>query len=304
MALGADLVFGQNYPNKSIRIATSDAGGSNDFIARIIAPEISRSLGQPVVIDNREQLIAIEIVMRAPPDGYTLLLGSGNFNIGPLLRKAPYDPARDFSPIALLTTQPSILVVPAALPANSVKELIALAKAKPGELNYASTGIGSLNQLAGELFKSMANVNIVHVPFKTAALALTTLISGEVQLMFAPPGGAAPHLKSGRLRALAVGGAQRSALYPSLPTVAESGLPGYEIAVMAGMFVPAKTPATLINRLNEEIVRVLKRSDVKERLLSIGLDAAPSSPEQLAITLASERSRMGKVIKDAGIRVD
>lgn len=306
MAAGADVVSGQTYPNKPIRMVTSAAGGSADFAARLIAQGLTGDLGQQVVVDNRGGSVStsVGIVAKAPPDGYTLLLYASSLWIAPLLQQVPYDPVRDFSPIILAASSPYILVVHPAVPATSVKELIALAKAKMGELNYGSSGLGTANHLAAELFNAMAGVNIVHVPYKGAGPALNALIGGQLQLMFPSAGSVTSHIKSGRLRALGVTSAEPSALAPGLPTVAASGVPGYESLLIMGIFAPAGVPAALIKRLNQEIVKVLQKADVKEKLFNSGVEAVGGSPEQLAVSVKSEMARLGKVIKDAGIRAD
>ncbi len=297
-------VNSQPYPNKPIRILTAEAGGGLDVVARLIAQSTSASLGQTVIVDNRGSTPSIELAARAPSDGYTLLVIGTTFWIGPLLQETRYDPVRDFAPVSMLTRSPSVLVVHPSLPVNSVRELIAFAKATPGVLNYASTGTGGSIHLATELFKSMAGVDILRISYKGNGQALNALIGGEVQVMFPTAGSVAPHVKSGRLKALAVTGNQTSALAPDLPTVASSGLPGYEALSILGLFAPAKTPATIINRLNSEVVAVLNRAAVKEKLFSAGVESVGSTPEQLAATMKSEVARMGKVIKQAHIRAD
>lgn len=296
----------QAYPSKPIRIVTAEPGGGSDFVSRLIAQGISGPLGQQVIIENRGggAIIPASIVAQAPPDGYTMFIGAASFAIWPLLQKTPYDPIRDFLPIALAATSPNILVVNSLVEAASVKELIALAKSKPGGLNYASGAAVSPAHLAAELFKAMAGVNIVHIPYRGSAPALNDLIAGQVQLMFATAASVSPHIKSGRLRALAVTSAQPSMLLPGVPTVAASGVPGYESVTMYGIFAPAKTPATAVNLLNQEIVRVVKRADVKERFLLTGVEAVGSTPEQLAVQIKAEIARMARVIKEASIRVD
>jgi tripartite-type tricarboxylate transporter receptor subunit TctC len=304
MILSAGLVSGQEYPNKPIRIVTDAAGGNTDLQARLIAQGISGPLGQPVIVDNRPSgVIPIEVVSKALPDGYILLVNSGTLWIEPLLRKTPYDPVRDFSPITLAAMSPLILVVHPSLPVKSVKDLIALAKAKPGELNYSSGPTGGPNHLAAELFKSMAGVNIVHVSYQGGGPAVTALMGGEVQLLFSLAATATPHVRSGKLRALAVSSAQPSALAPDLPTVAMT-LPGYEAGSMTGMFAPAKTPQAIINRLNQEIVRFLKTPETKEKFLSAGIEPVGSSPAESGAKMKSEMAALGKVIKDAGIKAE
>ncbi len=306
MILGAGAVSGQDYPSKPIRIVTADPGSTNDLVARLIAQGLTGSLGQQVVVENRggaSGIIAAQTVTKAPPDGYTLLLYSNTLWIGPLLQKLPHS-VRDFSPITLLVSSPQILAVHPSLPVHSVKELIALAKVRPGELNYASTSTGSSPHLAAELFKAMAGVNMVRVNYKGGGSALNALLGGQVQLYFATAALVTPHIKSGRLRALAVSSAEPSALAPGLSTLAGSGLPGYETVAMYGMFAPAGTPATVIDRLHQEVVRVLNRTEVKEKFFNVGMETVGSSPEEFAATMKSDMARMSKVIKDAAIRVE
>ena len=301
--LGTGAVSGQDYPNKPIRIVSAAGGGATDVAARLIAQGLSGPLGEPVIIDNRPSNLVGEVVAKSPPDGYTLLFIGSAFAIGPLLQKTPYDPVKDFAPISLTSSSPNLLVVHPSLPVKSVKELIALAKARPGELNYGSGPAGSSPHLDAELFKSMAGVNIVRIPYKGGAPALNALMGGEVQLMISPAGSVSAHLKSGRVRALAVTSAQPSALLPGLPTVAAS-LPRYESGSTHGIYAPAGTPEAIINRLNQEIVRLLNRADTKEKFLNAGIEVIGSSPEQFAASMKSEIAKWGKVIKDAGIKAE
>ncbi len=316
MFFGATLAMGQTastgsgqaYPVKPIRIVTAEAGGGNDFAARAIVRGIADSMGQQLIVDNRGGaggIIAAEIVARAAPDGYTLLVYASNIWIIPLLKKnVPYDMAKDFAPITWAARSPSTLVVHPSLPVKSVKDLIAIAKAKPGQLNYGSGGSGATTHLAAELFKSMAKVNIVRVTYRGNAPALNDLIAGQIQVMFATAGTVAPHIGSGRLRALAVTSAQPTALSPGLPTVASSGLPGYESLSIYGVFAPSKTPTAIIQQLNREMVRVLHRADVKEQFFNAGVETVGSSPEAFAAAIKSDVARMAKVINEAGIRED
>ena len=302
MAIGADVVFAQDYPGKPIRIITSGVGGNSDFDARQIAQEISGPLGQPVIVDNRTSMLAAELVAKAPPDGYNLHVSSTLW-IAPLLQKTPYEMS-DFSPISMIETQANIVIVHPSLPVKSIKELIALAKARPGALNYGSGATGGSTHLGVELFKSMAGVNIVRIQYKGSGPVIPALIGGEVQLTIQDVGNVVPQMKSGKVRALAVTSAEPSALAPGLPTVAASGLPGFEAIGQTGIFAPAKTPAAIIKRLNQEIVRFLNRADVKERFLAFGEEVVASSPEQLAATIKSDVAKWGKLIKDAGIKVN
>jgi len=304
IAFGTIGAAGQSYPNKPIRIVLAGAGGTSDFVARQIAQGISGPLGQPVVVDNRSDVVAIEIIARAQPDGYNLLISANTIWIGPLLHKVSYDIDKDFAPLTLLVRAPNILVVTPSLPVNSVSDLIAVAKARPGELNYASSVSGSSSHLAAELFKSMAKINIVRIPYKSGSLAINDLIVGRVQMMFGPVASMVPNIKLDRLKALAVTSAQPSALLPGLPTVASAGMPGYESEALSVMFAPARTPFPILKRLNEEIVRVLHEPEIKAKFLDIGLDPVGSSPEELSSTMKSEMVRMGKVVRDSGIKLD
>jgi tripartite-type tricarboxylate transporter receptor subunit TctC len=303
VALAAGDACGQNYPNKPIRIVTSGLGGGNDFKARLIAQGLTGNLGQQVIIDNRPNVIPNEIVARAAPDGYTLLLNGNPMWTQPLLEKTSYDPVRDFSAITLVSTEPSILVAHPSLPVHTVKEVIALAKARPGELNYGSVGVGSSLHLAAELFKSMAGVKIEHISYKGVAQVLVDQFSGQVHLTFGTVSSMVPYLTSNKLKALAITSAQPYKLLPGLPTVAAS-LPGYEALQVVGIFAPAKTPAVILGQLNREIVKSLNLADTKEKFFSAKVEIIGSSPEELAATVKSEIAKMGKVIKDAGIRAD
>jgi tripartite-type tricarboxylate transporter receptor subunit TctC len=298
-------VFAQDYPNRPIRIVTSEPGGGSDFTTRVVAQGLTSSLGQQVIVDNRAgTLAAAQIMTKAAPDGYTILVYNNSLWTLPLIQNVFYDPVRDFSPIILVTRSPNILVMHPSLPINSVRELIAFAKASPGALNYASGTIGSSNHLAAELFKAMAGVNIVRIAYKGSGFAVNDLLGGQVQMMFATAGSAAVHVKSGRLKALAVTSALPSVLAPGLPTVAASGVPGYEAVTMYGMYAPANSPATLINRLNQEAARFLNLPDTKERFFSAGVETVGGSPQEFAAAIKSDMARLGKVITDAGIRAE
>ncbi len=305
MVLASSVACAQNYPNKPVRIFTTEPGSANDIATRLIAPGVSANLGQQLVVDNRTGLIAVESAAKAAPDGYTLLHFGSTVWLLPFMRdNVPWDPIKDFSAVTLSTSSPNLLVVHPSLPARSVAELIALAKARPGELNVATATAGGAVQLAAEQFKALAGVNIVRIPYKGAGPALNALIAGELQMMFPTAGAAAPHLKSGRLKALAVTSARPSALAPGLPTVAASGLPGYESASMLVILAPARTPEAIIGRLNQEIVRMLNAPEVKEKLFTMGVEVIGSSPEELASWLKADMARMGKVIREAGIRAE
>lgn len=305
VSLCAGAALAQVYPAKPVRIVVTGVGSGGDFAARLIAQGVSPALGQQIIVDNRGSgNLPAEIVAKAPPDGYTLCLSASPLWITPFLRSTPYDPVRDFAPITLVVTAPNILVVHPSLPVRSVKDLLALIRARPGALNYATSGIGGSSFLSAELFKSMARADMLRVNYKSGGLAITELMSGEVQLYFANAGNAAPHMKSGRLRALAVTSSKPSSLLPDLPPVAAGGLPGYEVVSVQGIFAPARTPEAVIARLNQEIVPFLRRADVKEKFFAAGMEPLGSPPAALADTVKSEMERLGKVIKAAGIAIE
>jgi tripartite-type tricarboxylate transporter receptor subunit TctC len=295
----------QNYPTKPIRIITSEPGGGNDFASRVIGQQLSDLMGQPVIIDNRAGILGVEAEAKAPPDGYTLLLNGGIIWVEPLLREnTPWDALRDFAPVTLAASSPNILVVHPSVPVRTAQELIALAKSKPGQLNYASGATGTSAHIAAEMFKSMAGVDIARVPYKGTGPAVNDMVAGQVQVMFATSASVAPLIKSGRLRALAVTSAQPSALMPGLPTVADAGLAGYVEATQYAILAPAKTPDAVIRTLNQNIVRVLARADVRDKLLNAGQEVVGSTPEQLGAVIRSEISALSKVIREAHIRAD
>ena len=300
----------QEYPRKAIRLIVPFApGGGNDTVARAIAQSAGTSLGQPVVVDNRAGaggMLGAELAARAPPDGYTLFLGGvSSHAINPNLHaKLPYDPVKDFAPITLIASAPSVLVVNPSLPARTLAEFTALAKASPGRINYASNGNGSSAQLAAVLYESMAGVQMVHVPYKGLAPALVDLLAGEVQAMFSSVVAIVPSIKAGRLRALAVTGKRRAALLPEVPTLDESGVPGYEAGSWYGILAPAGTPQAVVAKLHKAIVRALAQPEVRERLVSEGAEVIGSTPEAFAAHITAELARMGKLIRDADIRME
>lgn len=302
-AAGTPVFAQTTYPSKPIRVVTPGTGGSSDISARLIAQALSVSLGQSVIVDNRPSgVIPGEIVAKAPADGHTLLYtGNSHWLAEFLHEKVPYDPIRDFLNISLAVSSPNIIVVNPALPVGGVKDLIALAKAKPGTLNYGSSGTGAANHLAPELFKAMAGINIVRVNYKGAGAAINDVISGEIQMMITPAAGVMTQVRSGRLKALAVTSASPSELFPGLPTASVT-LDGFHPESIYGVFAPAKTPAAIIRRLNAEIVQAIRRADVKEKLGAMGMEGIGSTPEQLGATIKSEIARIGKLIKDIGIR--
>ncbi len=301
----ASAVQAQSFPAKPIRIITSGVGGAGDVASRLVAQGIAPALGQQVIVDNRASgPIPVEVTLKSPADGYTLMLYGSTVWLGPYLRANAPDPLRDFAPISLAATAPNILVVHPSLPVKNVKELVALAKAKPGALNYGTTGIGSSPHLAAELFQAMAGVQFVRISYKGAGAALTDLIGGQIQLSFATASSVSPHLKTGRLRALGVSSARESVLLPGLTTIAAAGLPGYESSSLQGVFAPAGVPAPILQKLSQEIMRYLHSSDAREKFLAVGVEVVVSTPEQFTTAMKTEMSRMGKVIRDAGIRED
>ena len=306
MVLGAGVVYGQTYPVKPVRFITTGVGGSTDLAARTVAQGLLDSVGWNVVVENRgSTIVSAEVAARAVPDGYVLLVSTDGLWRGPLFQKMSFDPVRDFAPIALVSRSPNILVVHPSLPVKSVRQLIALAKARPGELNYGAGATGASTHLASELFNLMAGVRIVHVPYKSSGPAATALLAGELQVMFGTTGTIAGHVKSGRVRALAISTAQPSALAPDLPTVAVAGnLPGYESASTAGVFAPTGTSPAILKRLNEEIGKVLVRPEVKERFFNQSVEIVGGSPEDTAAFIKADIAATARIFKEAGIRVD
>jgi len=305
-AVSAGAASPQGYPSKPIRMIASGVGGAGDYTARLVATALTSRLGQQVIVDNRPGgLIPGEIVAKAEPDGQTVMLVGIVIWLSPFMRKTmPFDPVRDFAPITLAVTVPNVLVVHPKLRVDSVQDLTALAKQKPGALNYATSGMGNSNHIAGELFKAMAGVDIVQVNYRGAALALNDLLSGRVEMMFATATAAAPHVSSGRLKALAITSAEPSPLMPGLPTVAASGLPGYESGSTLGVFAPAATPKPIVNVLNREIVQFLHSPAAKEQFHRRGIQVVGSSPTEFATAIKTDMAVKGKVLRAAGIRTD
>jgi tripartite-type tricarboxylate transporter receptor subunit TctC len=295
-------VHAQNYPVKPVRIVTSPAGGGNDFPARLIARSLSNSLGQQFVVENRPTILIADLVAKAPADGYTLLVTGSAHWIGPLLDKVTYDPIKDFATITLLDRAPSVLVVHPSMPLASLKQLIALAKSRPGEINFAVGGPGSSGDLGALLFNHMAGVKTVRVPYKGTAPALTAVMSGEVHAMFGSAGSVAPHAAAGRLRAVAVGSAKRSQLAPGLVTVSEAGLPGYVSEALHALFAPAGTPAAAIALLNKEVGNYLRSNEAQGIFIKAGIEPSPGTPEEFTAIMKSEMERIGAVLKAAGPR--
>ena len=300
--------LGQPYPARPIRMVVPfPPGGGTDIMGRMIAMKLTESLGSQVVVDNRGGAggtIGTELAVRAAADGYTLLLGSvSTISINPsLYKKLPFDTSVDLAPVSLMASTPSMLVVTVNLAAKSVKELVALAKAKPGQLNFSSAGSGTSHHLGGELLKLMAGIDIVHVPYKGTAPAVTDLVSGQVSMMIANMPSVLPMVKAGKLRALAVTSLKRSPTMPELPTVSESGIPGFEVDVWYGVLAPAKTPKPVIARINQDMRKILEMPDVKQRLADQGAEAASSTPEEFGARIRADIAKWAKVVKNAGIQ--
>jgi tripartite-type tricarboxylate transporter receptor subunit TctC len=309
LCVATALAGAADYPTRSIRyIVPQGAGGSSDTLARLVTQKLSESLGQQVITDNRPGatgIIGTEIVARAAPDGYTLLQVATSHATNPALStKMPFDPIRDFTPITLLSQAPNLWIVHPSLPVKNMRELIALAKTRPGEINYSSSGTGSSQHLAGELLKSLAHIDIVHIPYKGSPPALIDLLGGRVVLMCSTIAPAMPLVKSGKLRALAVTSLKRSAAAPEIPTVAETGLPGYEATAWQGVLAPAGTPREVIVKLNTEMVRIVSQPDVRKQLGDQGYEPAGNSPEQFAEYIKTEIAKWTKVIKAAGLKAE
>lgn len=306
-ALSGAAYAAENYPQRPMRmIVAYPPGGGTDQVGRVMAEKLTEHLGQNVIVDNRGGAtgnIGTELAARATPDGYTLLMGNvapNSVNVS-LFKKLGFDPVKDFAPISLVAVTPNILVTHPSVPVKTVKDLIALAKAKPGVLNFPSAGVGSSSHLAGEMLKSMAGIDMVHVPFKGGGPSLIALISGQVQIMFATMPAAMPHVKSGKVRPVAVTTAHRSKAMPELPTIAESGVAGYEAATWYGMLAPVGTPKAVVDRLHGEVVKILA-GNTRQRLEAQGFEPAGTRPAEFAAYIKSEIAKWAKVIKDAGIR--
>lgn len=307
-AVAAAPAMADTFPNKPIRLVVGfPPGGINDIVARVVGDKLGAALGQPVVIDNKAGAggtIAADQVAKAKPDGYTLLLGSvSNIAMAPSQYKGlPFDPVKDFSPVALLAAAPNILVVNPAFPVHSVKDLIALAKKKPGQISYASAGNGTSNHLTVELLKSLADIDLVHVPYKGDAAGILDVIGGRVPIMFPTLPVALPHIKSGKLRAVAVSSATRTSLAPDVPTVAESGgLPDFEVSVWVGILAPANTPKDIVDRLSQELTHIVQTPEVREKLASLGAAPDPRDAAQFGAYIKSETAKWGKVAMAARI---
>lgn len=309
LLLASGVGWAQNYPAKPIRMLIGfSPGGGADVVARALTPQLVAALGQQIVVENRpgaNGLIAAELTAKAPPDGYTVLVAPGNYAFAPAMNaKLPFDMATAFAPVSLLAETPLLVVVHPSLPAKSIRQLVALAKSRPGELSYASGGIGGSAHLATELFRALTQVDLVHIPYKGTGAVITDLIGGQVPLCICTLPSVLPHAKSGRLRALAVTTARRSSATPDIPTVAEAGVPGYEMSQWYGLLAPAGTPTTFIDRLNTEIGKALKQPELRNRLQSEGAEPAGSSPQEFGAFFKSEIARWTRIVQQAGIRAD
>jgi len=308
LLLASGACAAQAYPSKPIRFLVGfPPGGTNDILARALAPKLSEALGQPVVIENRggaSTAIATELAARSAPDGYTIVLNAPGHATNPALMKLSFDPVRDFAFITLLAESQNLLVVHPSLPVDSVKSLIAISKQRPGEINYGSSGIGTTPHLSAELFQYMTGARWVHIPYKGSGIGLSALLSGEVSLYFANVPAAIRHVQAGKLRPIALSGSKRTAAAPGIPTVAESGLPGFAVTSWFGVAAPAKTPRAVVDRLNSEIVRALNAPDLRERMQGMGADPVGNTPEQYTAFVQNEIAKWGKVIKAAGIKAE
>ncbi|SNT18954.1 Tripartite-type tricarboxylate transporter, receptor component TctC [Noviherbaspirillum humi] len=306
LSLGASA---QSYPAKPVRIVvTYPPGGGADVMARLIAEKLTASLGQTFVVENKPGAsgqIGAQSVLQAPADGYTLMVDASSYAVNPaLFPKLPYNPRKAFAPISLLALFPNVLVVHPSFPANSVKELVAMAKAKPGEINYASSGNGSAQHLAAELFKQQAGIDMQHVPYKGGGPAMTDVMAGQVPVFFANMASSMGHIKGGKLKPLAATGAKRAQAMPNLPTVSESGVPGYEVYEWNVLFAPAGTPVEIVNKLSAELTKVLNAKDVRDRIAALGGEVAAKTPQETAAFLDQQMVKWEKVVKAGNIKVD
>ena len=308
LLLAANTAWAQSWPSKPLRyIVPFPPGAFNDTLARTLSAELPKTLGQPVVVENRpggNTIIATELALRSPPDGYTLYGAALPFSVIQSLYKTSFDVTKDFAPITLAGVTPNLLVANVGMPFNDVKGLIAHAKSNPGSLNYASAGNGSSNHLSFELFKMMTGTRITHVPYKGSAPAVTDLLAGQVHVMFDNTPNVLPHVKAGKLKALAVSSKSRTSQAPDVPTVDEAGVSGYDVGVWFGVLTVAGTPREIVQRLNSEMVKVLTSAEVKERFGRLGVDVAAGTPEQFSQFLKSEVARWAKVVHDANIKAD
>jgi len=292
------------YPSRPVRIVTSTPGGGNDFLARIVAPSLGNSLGQQIVVDNRPSRLVGGTAARSTPDGYTLVVGGSTMQYTPLMEKIDYNAIADFTPVSLLERSPNVLVVTPSLKVNSVSELIAMARARPGMLNYGTGASGASLHLSGELFMMATNTRLARVPYKATGPAILGLLTGEVQLVFATAGAVVPHLKDGKLKALGVTTAQPTPLVPGVPTIAQQGVPGFEVVTIGFMLAPARTPQPIVRLLNQHVVKIMQTQDVRDRLAGGGSEAVSSSPEELGRIMREDDARMRKLFKQLGLSAD
>ena len=309
LAIGSSAAVAQSYPNKPVRMVIAfPPGGTSDFVGRVVANKLAEFLGQPIIVDNKPGatgLIGTEAVKMAAPDGYTILLAPSDFTLIPGLHpKPPYDPLKDFAPVGMVVDYPHVLVANPNVAASNAKELIALAKAKPSQLNFASGGNGATNHVSGEQFKQSAGVDITHVPYKGNGPAIVDLLADRVQLLFTSTGPVEAHLKGGKLKAIAVTGRTRLASLPDVPTIAESAIPGYAFSLWYGIVVPAGTPRPIIDKLNADLRKTMASPEVKERLATIGGNLNVGSPDEMSVLLRDELVRWTKLAKDVGIKVE
>jgi tripartite-type tricarboxylate transporter receptor subunit TctC len=307
LALFSQVVFPQQYPSRPLKlIVPFPPAGATDIVGRIVAQKLSERLGQPVVVENRPGAggsLGSDLAAKATPDGYTILMAtSSTHSIGPVLQKLPYDPIKDFAPITHVANVPNVLVVSPKLPAKNLAELVALARSQPGKLNYASAGVGSITQLNAELFKMIAKVDIVHVPYKGTQLSIPDLANGSVSMLFDSLASAVPNIKSGNVRPLALNAPRRSALFPDLPTLAEAGMPEFDLYTWFGMFAPAGTPPEAVARIQREVVAGLKSPDVLERFAAVGAEPVGSTPAEFVERIRSDAAKWGEVIRAGNIR--
>jgi len=308
MGLAGSVTAQQAYPSKAIRmIVPYAAGGPTDVVARLLGPHLTRSLAQPIIVDNRpggNTIIGTEALAKSAPDGYTIMTMAIAHTIVPSLLPTPYDPIKDFAPVATVVSGELVLVLHPSVPASTLQELIALAKSKPGELNYGSASTGGPLHLAGELLNMMTGIKTQHIPYKGAAPALADLVAGQVQMLFSPPDTAIPQIKAGKLKAIAISGATRLSALPQVPTFTEAGLPGFNVKNWFGVLAPAGTPRPIIDRLSNEIAKIIAIPEVREKLVSLGMEPFISSPEQFAALIRLDFAQYAKVIKQANIKLE
>jgi tripartite-type tricarboxylate transporter receptor subunit TctC len=308
LALCAGLASAQSYPTKPVRlIIPFPPGGSNDIVGRLIAQQLSERMGKQFVVDNRGGaggVVGSELAANSAPDGYTLLIVSAAYAFNPSLYKLSFNPEKAFTPVALIGTGPNALTIYPKLPVNSVKDLIALAKAKPGQLNYASAGVGSFQHLGSALFTLMAGINVVHVPFKGGGPAMADVIAGNTQICLGSLIQMIPHVNSGRLKMLGIGSTKRSKAFPDVPTIAEAGVPGYDASNWWGILTPAGTPAAIVTKLNSEINAIVQSADIQKRFESQGAEGATMTPAEFAKYIRAETAKWSKVVKEAGIKAE